>query len=384
MQAATGRGPDGMSLAARPSSGSTPTSDSASALADAYADRHERLERFIFMYALPARLFATHGIELQSPRGYALLFVGLLLAILVPLLAVAAASDAASEWSPLRAITISATLAFLNVLALAVAQAAAYRISALHRSLVVPAQIEALIRWDRRWYSPGMSVLVGGAIALAFVAVLELVARNFAGVGLSAPTLFVAAVIALFLGQYSYSTAMIYFEFRRFTVCRFDLFALSPIDTPALQATASGLKGVGIVSITMFPLFVLVLLSVLPEASGLTIAVTGGFLALGYLAAGVGILFPLRFLGDIVKAEKQRLLEPLQGRLNRLVPDVPAMDAAEYAAFERLQSLHRTIADSGDSLLGIGSVARVAGAAVLSTITVVITALIQTWVQRLG
>ena len=33
-------------------------------LADAYADRHERLDNFVFMYAIPSRLMARLGIEL--------------------------------------------------------------------------------------------------------------------------------------------------------------------------------------------------------------------------------------------------------------------------------------------------------------------------------
>jgi len=42
-------------------------------LADAYADRHERLDRFIVMYAIPREVFTRLGIRLHSPAGYALL-----------------------------------------------------------------------------------------------------------------------------------------------------------------------------------------------------------------------------------------------------------------------------------------------------------------------
>ncbi len=54
-----------------------------------------------------------------------------------------------------------------------------------------------------------------------------------------------------------------------------------------------------------------------------------------------------------------------------------------YALFRRLQALHDEIADSRDSLLSAGSLAPIAGTAVLSTVTVVATAVIQHYVQRM-
>jgi hypothetical protein len=53
-------------------------------LADEYADRHERLDRFIVMYAVPELALARLGIRLHSPLGYGLLVATLVAAILIP------------------------------------------------------------------------------------------------------------------------------------------------------------------------------------------------------------------------------------------------------------------------------------------------------------
>ncbi len=360
-----------------------PAADAARLIADVYADRHERLDNFVFIYALPKALFARFGIELHSGPGYVLSFGFFLLGILVPMLAISAIAEPGIDSAPVRALSVAASLAGLNVLALIMAQAAAYKISGLHRALVDEDQIRSLIRWDRRWYSPGMSALTGTLIAFGFLAVLYELTLRATGIDLSPSTLWVCLIVAMFLGQFSFSTAMVFFEFRTFTACRFDLYALSPIQTEALQRTAAGLKQLGAVSIVLLPLFLLVLLSVLPAGSNLNVPITGGFLLLAYLAAAVGILFPLAFLGTIVKAEKQRRLRPLRARLNDMVPRLQSLTDAEYEEFKRLQSLHATISDSKDSLLDFGSVARITGAVGLSTLTVVATSLVQSYVQHL-
>jgi hypothetical protein len=72
----------------------------------------------------------------------------------------------------------------------------------------------------------------------------------------------------------------------------------------------------------------------------------------------------------------------LERELNVRVQQVASMSEAEYEEFRRLESLRNTIADSSDSFLSIGSVARIFGAAALSTITVVGTAVMQIYLER--
>jgi hypothetical protein len=351
-------------------------------LADVYADRHERLDEFIVMYAVPRAILARIGVEFLSVRGRLLLFAFLFLSILLPAVVVAAVTGALADWLPLRAVAVSGSLALLNVFAFVVAQASAFKISALHRTLIDDDEIRRLAAWDRRWYSPMASAVFGGAIGLAFLAVLFVVHRDLTGVDLTPTAVWIAAVVTTFLGQYSFSTAMIFAEFLQFTRCHFRLYPLSPIDTRAVRTTSTGLKELGVISVTLFPLFYLVLLSVLPQVSQLIVLVTGGFLLLGYLAIAIGILFPLRFIGTIVKAEKWRVLEPIEARLTGMVARFHTLSDAEHEEFSRLAELHRRVAESKDSLLGLGAVARIAGAAALSTVTVVVTAIIESYVAR--
>jgi len=334
------------------------------------------------MYAAPQQAFARLGIALHSAFGYALLFAVLAVAILVPALAIAwLAGELTGEFA-VRAVVVSVVLALLNVAALVLAKAAAYNISAVHRALADEDQVRALMAWDRRWYSPTARALVGGAFAFAFLALLYAISRSIGGAAMTPITTWFAFMVALFLGQFTFSIAMIFFEFRAFTRCRFDIYTLRPMETPALQTTARGLKQLGLVSIVLFPLFNLVLLSLLPGGSNLNVLITVGFLLLAYLATAVGILFPLSFLGTIVKREKQRHLRPLERELNAMVPRVRQMSEAEYEEFRRLETLRTAVADSPDSFLSMGSVARIVGAAVLSTVTVVATAAIQLYLER--
>ena len=352
-------------------------------LADMYADRHERLDQFIVMYAIPGRLFGRLGIELHTARGYLLLGVTSFVVILLPALAVAALTSSWSRTHAVQAVLVSAALAALNVLALVWAQAAAYRISAMHRALTDERQVRSLMEWDRRWYSPVMSAVMGGAIAVVFLAILYYATLLVSGIHLSSTILWFCAVVTLFLGQYSFSTVMIFVEFRKFARSTFSLYSLSPIDTRALQETSAGLKQLGIVSVVMFPLFYLVLLTVLPRDSNLNVPLTGAFLLLSYLATAIGTLFPLKFLGNIVKSEKWRVLEPMQARLNELLPRAPTLADPEYEEFRRLKSVHDSIAASDDSFLSFGVVARIVGAVGASTLTVVATAVIQSYVSGL-
>ena len=143
-------------------------------LANAYANQHELLDNFIFMYALPARLFRRYGIELHSGLGYFLLFGIFFLTIFIPGLIITAVTSWWVGMPPLRLALVSASLAVLNVLALSMAQPAAYKISALHRVLRDVEQIRALMVWDRLWFGPKMSALMGGSITIVLLVILYL------------------------------------------------------------------------------------------------------------------------------------------------------------------------------------------------------------------
>ncbi len=352
-------------------------------LANLYANQHERLDNFIFMYAIPSQLFRRYGVELYSSLGYLLLFGLFFLIIFVPGLIITAATAWWVGMPPLRLALIAASLAFLNVLALIGAQVPAYKISALHRFLRDSDQIRKLMVWDRKWFGPRRSLLMGGSIGLAFLVVLYLLNYLVIGIHLPAIVLWICAVIAVFLGQFSFSTSMIFFEFKKLSTCRFDLYRLNPFDTFALQKTSRGLKQLGMVSTFSLPCFLLVLLFVLPQGSALNIPITAGFLLLTYVAVVIGILFPLGFLGTIVKNEKWRLLTPIQTDLNQIAEGLPNLSNSDYRHYVQLQSIYQTLHDTKESFLSLGALARIGGALLLSTTTVLLTSVVQAYLQKL-
>jgi hypothetical protein len=273
-------------------------------------------------------------------------------------------------------------VAFIYVATLIVVDAAIHRVSAMHRALIDEREIEQLRAWDRRWYSAQMSGLAGVLVGVVLVAGMYALTLNLTGIALPLAALFVCAAIGVFAGEYSYGTGMVAAEFRRFASSRFGLYPLSPLDTDALQRASSGLRELLIMSIAVFPLFLLVLLTLLPSGGDLGLVVTGSFLLLGYLFTGVGIVLPLHYMGEIVKAEKRRVLAPVRARLAELLPRVPELSREDHEAFMRLQALEASIASSKDSYLGVGPDLRIAGAVALSTITVVAPVLLQAWFQR--
>lgn len=353
-------------------------------LANAYADHHERLENFIFMYAIPAQLYRRWGIEFHSALGYAILFGIFFVMILVPGALLGTFTSWPVDMPPLRLAAYSIVLGFLNVMSLVLAQNAAFKISALHRCLRNPEQIRALIRWDRIWFGPRMSAVMGGGITLVLLVILYGLNLEISGVRLPVVTLWVCGIVTIFLGQFSFSTAMIFFEFRKLSTCQYELYKLNPYDTYALQRTTRGLKQLGLVSTMSLPFFLFLLLIVLPEKSGLNIPITVGFLLLTYLAAAIGILFPLSFLGGLVKREKWKLLMPLQGELNQLADRIHTMSTDELKYFELLHNVYDSLRNAKENFLSLGSVARIVGALMLSTITVILTTYVQGILSSLG
>jgi hypothetical protein len=347
------------------------------ALANLYANQHERLDNFIFMYAIPARYFKKHGIEIHSGRGYFLFFSIFFLVIFIPGVIIAALSLGWAELSALNLALVAATLAILNVVVLIIAQTAAYKISALHRLLRYADQIRALMKWDRRWFSPKTSALMSSIIALAFLIILYILNLSVKGEKLSLLTLWVCAVITILLGQFSFSTIMVFFEFKKLATCSFELYKLNPYDTHSIQTTCTGLKQLGLASTVSLPFFLLILLLVMPEGSALNIPITAGFLLMAYIVIAIGILYPLKFLGDIIKAEKWRMLSPLQSELTQMANRIQTLSKDDYDHFIRLQMLYQAIRDAKDSFLSLSSVARIAGASLISTISVVLPSIIQ-------
>lgn len=71
------------------------------------------------------------------------------------------------------------------------------------------------------------------------------------------------------------------------------------------------------------------------------------------------------------------ILAPVRGELNGLVAWLKELTEEEYDRMKRLQETHDTIRDSDENLLPLREFAKVVGALLLSTVTVVVTAFAQ-------
>jgi hypothetical protein len=76
-------------------------------------------------------------------------------------------------------------------------------------------------------------------------------------------------------------------------------------------------------------------------------------------------------------------MEILQVRLNDLLPQLEELTEEEYDKMVRLQETQDAIRDSSENLLPLGEIAKVVGALLLSTITVLVTAFAQEWIAGL-
>ena len=90
-------------------------------------------------------------------------------------------------------------------------------------------------------------------------------------------------------------------------------------------------------------------------------------------------------IGRIVRAKKEHEMELLRGELNSLLTRLKELTDEEYDRMKRLQETHDVIRDSSENLLPLGEIAKVVGALLLSTLTVLATAFADTllaeWVK---
>ena len=75
-------------------------------------------------------------------------------------------------------------------------------------------------------------------------------------------------------------------------------------------------------------------------------------------------------------------MERLRGELNGLLARVKELTEEEYERMKRLQETHDAIHDSSENLLPVGDLAKVVGALVLSTLTIVATAFADVYVAE--
>lgn len=76
-------------------------------------------------------------------------------------------------------------------------------------------------------------------------------------------------------------------------------------------------------------------------------------------------------------------MEIPQVRLNNLLPRLEDLTEEEYERMQRLQETQDAIRDLPENLLPLGEFAKVVGALLLSTLTILVTAFAEEWIAWL-
>ena len=84
----------------------------------------------------------------------------------------------------------------------------------------------------------------------------------------------------------------------------------------------------------------------------------------------------------MVRAKKRERMNALHPQLNDYMARVRELSDEEYTAMQRLQSVHDTIRGSADNLLPLGWLARIAGGLLLSTITIILSVVVQSYASE--
>lgn len=354
------------------------------ALANQYADQHKEMVNFVTVYFIPFHLLRRLGIQFRSTQGYLASGLFHLLLVLLPALIFTAITGQWASAPLVRWIIVAAGWAVLLGAGYPLWQAGGDDIVSLHRALADEEVTHKLMAWDRRWFNVRVTALVSSALALGAVVFLYVVTRHGSGAPLLAGTVWIGAALVFAVGDNIYGHFMIAVEACMMSTCRYQLYGLSPIDSLAVQWAVRGYNQGGVLSILLMTLLILAFVILLPAGSNLLAPLVVSLLLLEYLSVALGTLVPRLMIGRIIRAKKEEEMKPLRHRLNSLLPRLEELTEEQYERMQRLKETHDAIRDSPDSLLPLGEIAKVVGALLLSTITVLVTAFAQEWIAELA
>lgn len=154
----------------------------------------------------------------------------------------------------------------------------------------------------------------------------------------------------------------------------YELYHLSPADSVLARRSLLGYNQLGALNVLSMSVSISWILPLLPAGSCLVGPVVLFLLLLMYLFTAVGTLLPRLLMGRMIRAKKEEEMETLQVRLNELLPQLPALTMEEYEKMKRLQETQDAICASPQNLLPLDAILHTAGALLLSTVTVLVTA----------
>lgn len=321
------------------------------ALADQYVERHRAMENYIWAWYTTFNVLRRLGIDPLSWQGR-LLSVTLfgIIFLTLPLLVTALAGQWAT--APLRTwVVIAIVFSLLGIIIYRPTQNALDRFLSLHHVMAEEAGLRRLTAWDKRWYDVRTTISISTLFALTILGVLYLLQRGRANLSIPAGTVVLGTMLLYQVGEISYTIFMLGLESRILAGYDYELYRLSPIDSVAIQRSIRGSNQLGLWICLIATVFIIGFLFLLPtNESTLTRQITSILLAVAYLATGFGVLVPRWAIKEIVHAEKEREMAPLQRRLDALSARVRELSEAEYQELMRLKETHDIIRDSPNVL----------------------------------
>jgi hypothetical protein len=355
------------------------------ALAGEYINHHTSLENYFINLHIEARLLRGLGIERLSWQGR--LVAGLIwfLIFLLPALILTALTG---EWAgaPLASWTIvAAAMGVLAMVSIPLFGSAMRNMISWIWTLVDEGEMRRLSAWEHKWYRPQVYGAISGTLALAVIVPFYFVASHDPAAPFHAGTLYIGALLAFTVSQTIWGLVLMIPEANHMSTFKHELYLLSPADSVLVRQSLRGYNQFGTLTVLYMTIMILLFLILLPGSSRVVAPIVLSLLLIEYLCTAMAVLVPRFFLERIIRAEKEKEMKTLQVRLNDLLPRLEELTEEEYEKMQRLQETQDAIRDSPDSLLPLGEIAKVGGALLLSTITVVATAFADTllaeWVK---
>jgi hypothetical protein len=350
------------------------------ALAGQYIDRHSGVENYVVWPSLEVWLLRRLGLEPLSWLGCLVGGIINFLMVLLPALILTAITGQWASIPLLSWIIVAAIWAGLSMVRNPLFRPAIRNLLSWLWAIVDEADLQRLIAWERKWFSHRVSIPISGALTLGTILPLYFLALH--GSDVLAGTAYVGGFVVFFLVQAVYAFVMMAFEASNLSTCKYDLYRLSPADSVVVRRSLRGYNQFGTLAVMIMTVVILLLLILLPGGSGVVAPVVLSLLLVDYVSTAVGTLIPRFLMGRIIRAEKEKEMEILQVRLNDLLPQLEELTEEEYDKMVSLQETQDTIRDSPENLLPLGDLAKVVGALALSTLTIVATALADTYVAE--
>jgi hypothetical protein len=358
-------------------------SESLHALAEQCVDYISGLENYFNHYSIEFWLLRRLAIDPMSWPGRLVGGLMVFLTVLLPALILTAITR---QWAsaPLASWTVVAVgIAGISIAARPLFRSAIGNFLGWIWAVSDEADLKRLLAWVRRWLSNQVITPVAGVLALGIVLSVYSLTLHDMAAPLPGGTLYIGFFLAYIVSNATYAVLQMAPQAYLISTFEHELYRLSPADSVVVRRSLRGYNQTGLVMVLITTAVILLFLILLPTGSRVAAVVVLVLLLIEYLCTAVGILIPRLLMGRMIRIRKEEEMKILQVRLNDLLPRLEALTEDEYERMQRLQEAQDAIRDSPENLLPLGEFAKVVGALLLSTLTVLITAFAQEWIAGL-